>query len=62
MSQPPKSTWILNRERAIEILQLYESGVAPKQLAEQFGMGVDSIWQRIKLGRRSRMKASGAAE
>lgn len=51
-----KFTHDVNRERALEILALYESGVTPKQLSERYGVDVTSIWQRIKLGRRTRQR------
>jgi hypothetical protein len=56
MTQPRKYTNEMNRERALEILALYESGVKPKQLSDQFGMDVEAIWQRIKLARRTRQR------
>lgn len=51
-----KFTHDVNRERALEILGLYESGVTPKQLSERYGVDVTSIWQRIKLARRTRQR------
>ena len=64
MSHPPrKFTFETSRERAEEMLRLYEAGSSPKALAEQFCTNVDAIWQKIKQGRKWRArKASEAAE
>jgi hypothetical protein len=62
MTQPRKYTNEMNRERALEILALYESGVKPKQLSDQFGMDVEAIWQRIKLARRTRQRRESERE
>jgi DNA-binding CsgD family transcriptional regulator len=59
MVTPRKHTWDLNRANADETLRLYETGIAPKQLAEQAGIAIEQVWQRIKLARKRRAKAQG---
>lgn len=56
-----KGTVDFHRERALEILRLYEAGATPKELAAKYDQETDWIWKRIKFARSLREKMGEVA-
>lgn len=64
MSRPRKYTFEKSREQAELILQAYEAGMKPKDLAMQFKLNAGvNVWAKIKNARKWRARqAQGTQE
>jgi hypothetical protein len=54
MSGPRKFTFEKSRAQAEEILQLYETGVSPKDIRERYDILPSTLWHKIKTARKWR--------
>jgi len=60
MTKERKFTFEKSRAQAEEILQLYESGVAPKDIRERYDILPSTLWHKIKTARKWRERKEEA--